>query len=398
MNPMDICAAHQSDDQNPVRPSRPPIQTTVAYVCDDPDQADGILAGEQPGFCYQRDGHPNEKSLSAFCERLHSVGESITAAVTSSGMAAMSLAVVALLKSGDHVLLSNRLYGKTVSLIVGQGQKFGIEASEVDVFDTDALTGAFRANTKLLIVETISNPQIRVADIEQLAKLAHSHNSLLLVDNTFATPIVCQPFHWGADLVLESITKFMNGHGDVMLGMLAGKKGLLNGIDKISSTWGFAASPFDCWIAERGMMTLAMRMKQASKNAQAVADYLAGQEMCTHVNFPGLDAHPDQEVSKKQFNRLDGEPCFANMVSFELSGGAPAAARFIRRSPIPFCASLGEMSTTLSHPASTSHRLLNSEQLGQLDISEGTIRLSIGCESSELLVNHLHQTLVGLDS
>ncbi len=400
MNPLDVCVAHQQPSRG-IQPSRSPIHTTVAYVCDDPDHADAILGGQQSGFCYQRDGHPNANSLRELCEKLHQPDQAThptVATITSSGMAAMTLAVVSMLKSGDHVLLSNRLYGKTTTLIVQQCQKFGIAASEVDIFDVDALRAAFQTNTRMLVAETISNPQLRVADIPVLSEISRSHNALLLIDNTFATPIVCQPLQWGADLVLESITKFMNGHGDVMLGMLAGRKDLLEGIDKISSTWGLVASPFDCWLAERGMMTLALRMQQAGKNALAVAEYLASQEAVAKVNYPGLSTHVDRQIAERLFCTLDNEICFANMVSFDLPGGADTAATCIRRSPIPFCASLGEMSTTLSHPASTSHRLLNSSQLSELDISEGTIRLSIGCESRELLVNHLRQTLFGLDS
>ncbi len=403
--PIDICPESEHDSIPMTRPSRPGIYPSTAYVCDNPELANAILAGESPGYAYQRDGHPNSDMLGNKCAKLHhhpSLNEDVLGTVTSSGMAALTLALVAYLKSGDHVLLSNRLYGKTTSLVAGQLSRFGIESGEADCCDLVEFEAAVRDNTKMIIVETISNPQMRVADIESISKIAKANDALLLVDNTFATPIVCQPLKHGADLVLESLSKFMNGHGDLMLGFLCGRKSIWQGLDglglnAISSTWGLASAPFDCWLAERGVATLAVRMLHASRTAESVAKFLEQHPAVRTTNYPGSPSHLDREISLRQFELVGERTCFANLLSFDLQQ-IEWAERLIRNVEIPFCPSLGEAATTLSHPGSTSHRTLNEQQLAALAISHGTIRLSIGLESAETLISQLKLGLDGLDS
>jgi cystathionine beta-lyase/cystathionine gamma-synthase len=316
----------------------------------------------------------------------------------------LTLAATAYLKSGDHVLLSRFLYGKTTQLIAVELSRFGITASEVDACDLEKVRQAITPTTRMLIVETISNPQLRVADIASLSTITGDNDVILLVDNTFATPIVCRPLSLGADLVLESISKFMNGHGDLMLGLLCGRQNIgdhssWNKIDSTASTWGLASSPFDCWLAERGLATLPIRMQTAAGNAMQLADHLERVPSITNVQFPGLTQHPDHQLCRRQFASIENQTCFANMLTFELRGQRAAAEKFIRQAEnIPFCPSLGEMSTTLSHPASTSHRLLNSSELKQLGISEGTIRLSVGLESIAYLQSSVNEAVAGLDS
>ena len=247
-------------------------------------------------------------------------------------------------------------------------------------------------NTKLVVVETISNPTLRVADIKGLAEIAHRAGAKLLVDNTFASPVICRPLELGADLVLESLTKIMNGHSDALLGLLCGGKAVWGRVYQASSAWGFMASPFECWLVERGLGTLHLRIERACANAAAAAKFLSREAKVQSVMYPGLASHPDHALARQQF----GEQ-FGSMVTFTLSGGTEAAVRFINAAKrIPFCPSLGELCTTLSHPESTSHRLMTAQQRAALDIFGGTIRLSVGTESPEFVRDALAEGLSGV--
>jgi cystathionine beta-lyase/cystathionine gamma-synthase len=341
----------------------------------DPDEADAVLAGNKPGFIYARDGHPNAESLAAHCQELHGAERG---AVCASGMGALAAAVLALTKSGDRLLVSDQLYGKSIRLMADECSRLGIEASLVDTSDLELVAKALQARPRLLVVETISNPLLRVADIPRLAELAHTQGTLLLVDNTFATPTHCQPLRWGADLVLESLTKMMNGHSDVVLGFLGGPESLWGRIPNVISTWGLAASPFECWLALRGLGTLGIRMERASANALAVAEFLALRAEVSAVHYPGLTRHADHALATQM---LAGG--FGSMVTFTIIGGREAATRFIHATAesIPFAPSLGDLCTTLSHPQSTSHRGLSADERARLGIDGCTIRLSVGIES-----------------
>ena len=400
----DRCFGHSNSADDGIRASRSAIHVSTAYQCDSPAQADQILAGKQPGFAYQRDGHPNSQTLAQLCARLHQPQASdipVSCSIAASGMSAAALAMIACLSAGDHVLLSQHMYGKTIQLARAELGRLGITSDCCDFYDLDSVRASIGPSTRMLVAETISNPQLRVIDITSLAELAHENNALLLVDNTFATPIICRPLEYGADLVLESITKFMNGHGDVILGALCCRDSLwqspagrAQNLDQIASTWGWSASPFDCWLAERGIATLAVRMKQAADSTARLAEWLA-QTLAIAKNtplrsvvYPGDTTHPDYRHANKQF-----ESGYANMLVFDLDGGEQAVHRFIQESQIAFCPSLGEYTTTLSHPASTSHRLQSSEELAKLGISAGTIRLSVGLESFDWLCTAIERGL-----
>ncbi|MEZ6094413.1 MAG: aminotransferase class V-fold PLP-dependent enzyme [Pirellulaceae bacterium] len=396
MNPSqtvrDQCVSkfHRSPNHN--RPSTPPIVPAVVYEMDSPDAADRILSGDQAGYAYQRDGHPNASWLSEHCRQLH---QADFAFVTSSGMSALALVVLNLLQPGHEVLLSSRLYGKTVSL-VKELDRWGISHRTVDVSDLTATAKAMTDNTQLVIVETISNPTMRVADVQAIGELAHQQNAKLLVDNTFASPAIFRPLEFGADFVWESLTKIMNGHGDVLMGMLAGRgDGQL--LSQTLSTWGMTASPFDCWLCERGLGTLYARVKMASESALAIARWLADQTQVKQVSYPGLVEHPDHKIAQEQFGG-SGQAMFGHMLMFQVEGGREAAAKVILAMPeIPFCPSLGEMTTTQSHPTSTSHRGQNADDLAAIGIDGGTIRLSVGLESSQFVIEALSRGLKSLD-
>lgn len=376
--PDDLCPA-PSASPPPANTFASPIYLGAVYRCESPEEADRMLAGESPGYVYQRDGHPNAALLAEKCRQLHGAER---AAVAASGMGALSLAVLALLRPGEHVLVSRWLYGKSQFLVTHEAARWGVESTLVDPCDLAATAAAMTDKTRLVVVETIANPLLQVADVAALAEIAHARGARLLVDNTFATPVVCRPLEHGADLVLESLTKMMNGHSDVVLGLLCGRADAWERVPGVLSAWGLTSSPFDCWLACRGLMTLHLRMERAGANARAVAEFLATRSEVATVFYPGLAAHPAHELATRQFGERYG-----SMVSFRLRGGRPAADAFIAalRDAIPFCPSLGDASTTLSHPETTSHRGLTPQERQALGIDGGVIRLSVGAESCDFL-------------
>src|SRR5262249_14615999 len=299
------------------------------------------------------------------------------ALVGGSGMASISTIVLALVQQGQRIVAGNRLYGRTVQLFDQELSRFGVQTVFVDANDPAAVEAALQTPTRLLFVETMSNPLLRLVDVAALAELAHRHQCLLIVDNTFATPVLTRPLALGADVVMESLTKMIGGHSDVTLGLIAGRDDLLAQVSATSSIWGLAANPFDCWLAERSLATLPLRMRAACDNAAALADWLAGQPGVTQVVYPGRPDHPDHALAKRL---LQGG--FGNMLCFELHGGRDAVNRFIRQAPgIPFSPSLGHPTTTLSHPWTTSHRYTSPALKRRQGITEGLVRLSVGVEA-----------------
>lgn len=391
-DPRSICPRPEFVVAGPTQPLATPIYTSAVYRCADTGQAAAIMGDELPGYVYARDGHPNADVLAEKCRLLHAADRAV---VCSSGMAALAAAALALLQSGDRVVASNMLYGRTQSLFTAELGRLGIHCDLVDVCDPGAAERALASSqAKLLVVETISNPLLRVADLRALAERAHAHSALLLVDNTFAGPVLCRPLTLGADLVVESLTKTMSGHSDVVLGALCGGSSCWPRVESTVSTWGLASSPFDCWLAMRGLGTLPLRIERASANALDAAGYLQTVEQVAEVHYPGLEIHPDHALAQRQ---LSGG--FGTVVTFRLREGQDAADDFIRAaSDIPFCPSLGDLCTTLSHPASTSHRSLTCEQMAALGIDGGTIRLSLGVEPPAAIRAALAKGFSGLAS
>jgi len=383
----DICPRPEKLPAMTTAPLAPPIYPASVWRCTDPDDADRLMNDASAGYVYQRDGHPNADMLVDKCRDLHAAE---CATVTASGMSALALALLSQTKPGDRVLISRHVYGKTLQLLLHEASRWSIRSEVFDPTSDASIQDKLSQPARLVAVETISNPRLHVADIERLAAAAHRAGALLLVDNTFATPAICRPLTLGADLVMESLTKFMNGHSDVMLGLLCGRSELWPDVPRVVSTWGLASSPWDCWLALRGIVSLHLRIERASSNALMAAQLLSRQPGVSSVDYPGLPQHPHHALAQKQFGGR-----FGHMVTFELKGGREAAAAFIRRSQstIPFCPSLGEISTTLSHPQSTSHRGMSPEELATLGISGGTIRLSCGVESPAFVEHALHAAL-----
>jgi cystathionine beta-lyase/cystathionine gamma-synthase len=307
--------------------------------------------------------------------------------ICASGMAAIASTVLALVGQGDHVLLSEGLYGKTTTLVSRELVRFGVSNSSFDPAHAESLARQINPRTRLIIVETLSNPLLRVADLETLARSASQANVPLLVDHTFA-PLLCSPIELGATLVMHSVTKLIGGHSDLTLGVVVGPLERIDRIRSVASTFGQTGNPFESWLALRGMATLSLRCERACSNAFELAARLEAHPRIERVYYPGLASHPDHELSRRIFQRG-----FGAMVSFD-AGSREAANRLIRSlRHIPFAPSLGDVQTTLSHPHSTSHRGLDAEALRLLGITPGLIRLSVGIEDIDDLWADLAQAL-----
>lgn len=354
-------------------PLVPPLYQSSVYTLPDLDALDQIVNAESPGFIYARDAHPNARLLA---KELADLEHASWAVVCSSGMAAISAAILALTQQGDRVVASNRLYGRTTQFLGQELTRFGVQTAFVDSADLDEIRKALAAPAKVLFVETLSNPLLRLVDIEALAKLAQERNCMLLVDNTFATPVLTRPLDIGAGMVVESLTKMIGGHSDVTLGLLCGRGDWLTQVSQVVSIWGLASNPFDCWLASRGLATLELRMRAACANAARLADWLAEQRGILRVVYPGRPDHPDHHLAQRVVGGT-----FGNMLCFELEGGRDAVNRFLRKATgIPFSPSLGHTHTTCSHPGATSHRYVSPAERKRQGISDGLIRLSVGVE------------------
>jgi cystathionine beta-lyase/cystathionine gamma-synthase len=363
-----------------------PIYQSSVYTLPDLDALDRIYDGE-PGFIYARDAHPNARRLA---QLLADAEHASWGVVTGSGMAAISAIVLSTVQQGQRIVASNRLYGRTVQLLSQELAHFGVSCTYVDTNDLAQVETALDTPARMLFVETMSNPLLRVSNLPALAELAHRRQCLFVVDNTFATPVLTRPMEMGADFVMESLTKLIAGHSDVTLGVVCGRDAdhLLQ-INTAVSIWGLASNPFDCWLAERGLATLELRLQAASANASRLADWLGEHPRVTRVIYPGRSDHPDHAVASRVLYIGYG-----NMLCFEINGGRPAVNTFLHRAPgIPFSPSLGHTTTTLSYPATTSHRHVSPAEKRRQGISEGLVRLSVGVERFESIRDEMEKGL-----
>lgn len=361
------------------RPVVTPLSPSVVYSSDTPDALDAQYEGRVQGYTYAREGHPNADVVARRMDALEGY-ESGT--VLGSGMAAVSAVLLGLLKTSDHVVGGNQLYGRSLRMMAEDLPRMGITTSLADPADVDAMAAAIRPETKMILVEVVSNPTLRLADIQGLAQLARDKGVLLVVDNTFTTPRGFRPVDWGADIVIQSLTKLLAGHSDVTLGYVAARDQALNDRMRVFAvTTGLTPSPFDCWLAERGLLTFELRYDRAQATAALLADHLATLPGVKRVLYPGRPDHPDYARAQALLGPQTG-----NMVSFELNGGRAAANAFTRGAQgLSFAPTLGDVGTTLSHPASSSHRALTPEGRAALGISEGFFRVSVGLEDPEAL-------------
>ncbi len=364
-----------------------PIQPSVVYRSADPDALDDRYEGRTPGYSYAREGHPNADVLARAIDALEGAEGGI---VTGSGMAAVSAVLMGLLRTGDHVVGGDQLYGRCLRLMRDDLPRLGIETTLADPTDIEAVAAALRPQTRLVLVEVVSNPTLRVADMDGLARLCAERGILLVVDNTFTTPRGYRPFDFGADIVIHSVTKLLSGHSDATLGYVAARDpDHRRAITDFAVTAGLTPSPFDCWLAERGLHTFALRYDRAESNAAALADHLASLRGVRRVLYPLRPDHPDHARARHLLGARGG-----TMVSFEIADDRAAANALTRGAgAVPFAPTLGDIGTTLSHPASSSHRGLTEAERRGLGIGEGFFRISLGIEEIGQLIEEFTEAV-----
>lgn len=361
------------------------IYPTSSYVFASAAEAAARFSGEQPGNVYSRYTNP---TVRMFEQRIAALEGAEEAVATSSGMAAILSTAMALLKAGDHVICSRDVFGTTTSLFSKQLAKFGVETTFVPLADYSAWQNAVRSNTRLFFVETPSNPLCEVADISALAELAHSNNSLLAVDNCFCTPALQKPLALGADLVIHSATKYLDGQGRCLGGVVLGNKELLNEVLIFLRTAGPTMSPFNAWVFIKGLETLRLRMDAHSANALALAQWLQQQNAVEKVFYAGLPNHPGHQMAARQ------QRAFGGVLSFRVKGGRDEAWKVIDSTRIlSLTANLGDVKTTIVHPATTTHGRLTDEERNAAGISQNLIRVAVGLEDMEDIKKDLERGL-----
>ena len=367
----------------PQPPVNVPIYATSTFEVSDATELGDLLEFGRAGHSYTRYSNPTHEALEGALAELEG-GE--MALSTASGMAAIHAVILSILGSGDELLMPRAVYGGTLGLAHAVLERVGIGHRTVDTTDADAVAAALTPRTKLLWVETITNPTTAMADVATLVELAHDRGVLVAVDNTFASPALANPLAWGADVVVHSTTKYVGGHSDLMGGAIVGPTDRVTAARKILINVGGNGSPWEAFLALRGLKTLALRMERHSSNALAVATALEGSPGIARVRYPGLPSHPQHELACRV---LRGGMA-GGMVAIELDGGREHGERFLDRVRVAVHAtSLGSVETLVSHPASSSHRQLTDADLAAGGMGPGTVRVSIGLEDAEDLVADL---------
>ncbi|MBQ9951955.1 MAG: aminotransferase class I/II-fold pyridoxal phosphate-dependent enzyme [Clostridia bacterium] len=368
-----------------------PIYQTSTYVFANTQQGAARFALEEDGYIYTRLHNPNADETAARIAYLEG-GEA--GMLTASGMGAITATLWTILKAGDHIVSDATLYGCTYALFTEGFARFGVEVSLVDFGDLEAVKNAIRPNTKVIYFETATNPDLKVVDIAAVAGIAHAANPEIqvMVDNTFASPYLVQPIKLGADIVIHSATKYLNGHGDVIAGVIVGSKKLIGDITVCGLKYmtGCAISPYDSYLINRGMKTLDVRMDRHCSNAMKIAKFLEGHPAVKRSVYPGLESHPQHEIAKKQYQRGG----YGGVVSFELKCGRERTAEFVNSLKLcTLAVSLGADITLIEHPASMTHNTYTVEELAELGISESMLRLAVGLEDADDLIADLKAEL-----
>jgi cystathionine gamma-synthase len=371
-------------------PIIPAIHQSTVYAHPSLEALERVLQGEH-GFVYYRNGHPNGAALEAVLAQLE---HAESAAVAASGMAAITAGVLTLCQAGDHIVADRNVYGGTFALLTEDLPRLGIQATLVNVDDHDAVRATIQPNTKLLHLESLSNPTIRVADLPALIDLAKHRGLLVSVDNTFASPMLMNPVLNGADLVFHSLAKYIGGHATAFGGAVIGRQNLIEVARSRLIHLGGTMGAFDAWLALHGLKTLGLRMRAHTKNAIEVARFLNAHPLVRRVDHPSLPGHPHAERAARLFPNGTG-----GLMSFELEGGYAAASRFVTslQGRIPLAPSLADVGTTLSYPAGTSHRALTPEARAAIGVTDGLLRLSVGIEDVQDIIRDLKLGLSSLD-
>ncbi|MEO1081595.1 MAG: O-succinylhomoserine sulfhydrylase [Pseudomonadota bacterium] len=365
-----------------------PVYATSSYIFDSAAHAAARFAGDEPGNVYSRYTNP---TVRGFEERLAALEGAEACVATASGMAAILSTCMALLKAGDHVICSRDVFGTTRSLFARYLTAFGVEVDFVPLLPQQGWRDALRENTRLLYLETPSNPLCEVADIGAMAKLASGSGALLVVDNCFCTPALQQPLSLGADIVIHSATKFLDGQGRCVGGAVLGSASLMDEVVAFLRSCGPTMSPFNAWVFLKGLETLALRMRAHSENALQLAQWLQDQPVVDAVFYAGLDTHPGHALAAHQ------QSAFGGVLSFRVRGGQEAAWRVIDATRLmSLTANLGDAKTTIVHPATTTHSRISCEERADAGITDNLIRIAVGLEDVEDLKADLHRGLASL--
>ena len=363
-----------------------PIYQTSTFKFRDADHGARLFAGEEKGYIYTRIGNP---TTNTFEEAIAHLEHGFAGIATASGMAAVSSIYMTYLGTGLHMVGTDAVYGSSRMVIENDFKRFGVEGSFVDTSDLDAIRQAMRPNTKLLYIETPANPTIKLTDIEACAQIAHEHGAILVVDNTFMSPILQNPLELGADVVLHSITKYINGHTDVVGGVIVTKtEGEYDRIKSVINGMGGIMDPHQSWLVLRGMRTLSLRVQRGEENAQILAEYLESHPKIEWVRYPGLPSHPQHDLATRQMKG------YGSMISFEVKGGESSGKILLDNIKIPQLAvSLGGYESLIQHPASMTHANIPETERKDAGITDGLIRLAVGTEDVADLQEDLDQAL-----
>lgn len=373
-------------ERTPFREHTTPLFLTSSFVFNDAEQARAMFADEIQGNIYTRFSNPN---TTEFVEKLCDMEGTEDGLATSSGMAAMFVSMAALLSAGDHIVASGSLFGSTHQILNTIFPRFGITHSYVPITaPMEEWEKQLRPNTKMIFVETPSNPSLDIADLEQLGKLADRHGLILNVDNCFATPYLQNPASWGAHLVTHSATKFIDGQGRVIAGAVLGRRDLIKEVRFFSRHTGPALSPFNAWLLSKSLETLAVRMDRHCENALQLAKHLEGHAEVEQVKYPFLPSHPQYDLARKQMKHGGG------VVTFEVKGGVDRGRNFLNSLKMSsLTANLGDTRTVVTHPASTTHSKLSDAERTAVGICPGTIRISVGLEDISDIIADISQAI-----
>jgi O-succinylhomoserine sulfhydrylase len=362
-----------------------PLYLTSSFVFEDAEDMRASFADEKERNIYSRYSNPNTIE---FINKVCQMEGAETGFAFASGMAAVYSTFAALLKSGDHIVSASSVFGATHSLFVNYFPKWNIETTYFDINAPETIESCIQPNTKILFAESPTNPAVDIIDLELLGKIAKKHNLILIIDNCFATPYLQQPIKWGADLVIHSATKLMDGQGRVLGGITVGRADLIKDIYLFSRLTGPTLSPFNAWVLSKSLETLAVRLEKHCENALKVAEFLENHPQVNKVKYPFLKSHPQYEIAQKQM-KLGG-----NIVAFEIKGGIEAGRAFLDKIKLfSLSPNLGDTRTIVTHPASTTHSKLSVEERLAVSITDGLVRVSVGLETVTDVIADLEQAL-----
>ncbi len=379
-------AVHAGEDSDTTADSVAiPIYETSSFSFDSAEQGAARFAGKEEGYIYTRLGNPTIRALERSVAELEN-GEDARACA--SGMAAITTTLMSIVKKGDHVVATDCLYGGTLKLFLDILPKFGIDFTLIDSSDASNIKAAVRENTRLIYIETPSNPTLKLTDIRETVKIATEFGLLTVVDNTFMSPCFQRPIEFGADIVIHSLTKYLSGHSDVIGGIVVGSRSFLKTFDPIFKNTGPTLGPFEAWLTLRGIKTLPIRMEKHNENAILIAGFLEEHLKIESVYYPGLKSHSQHDLAKRQMGAFGGVLCF------QVRGGLEAGIKLINSMKLcTLAVSLGSVETLISHPASMTHSLITREERLKAGITDNLMRLSVGIENVEDIMQDLEQAL-----